>query len=457
MDGKRRYTPANAQEFRSNFQGWDPHLLPPELQLPEQRLSALLNILQNGGQTLTVLTMPSRTTDWKSPYTINTDMRNQVGFPVVNKKTTVSHLQQTLANVGMAARSTVNDDEWSLTEFGLLCKPALLFGWQKFLELAANTEINLDPMAVLGTVSKGEKDESGSLKTTPPLIRFALLHALSLTEAGINVEALAKKTNLPASAVGTHIISLAENNLVTHKINARTGRTSEYIITPQGLELSEWPPFKGTHQLNIARAQQVRHAVIALSQLESAITIEAVERFINDTYRPGKEPTSYNSANILSQWAKKHGLVEKISNIREDIQITDIGTTVLTTILLPLYRWAEDFSRCPEITEIALALKRNPLAYQPLYPEIAQSYIDHSPSKNRDREGKLSQARGIINTKPGELSAAELGRALGMTPATGAKVTSELVARGDIYLQKSPKGSKFLLFPSSPESSQQVL
>lgn len=115
------------------------------LQTPEDRLNAVLNIVQNGAQTLAVLSMLPNTNQWESPTRINKRIAETVGTPIVHRKTTLQHLVQTIEPVGLAARSTIDNNDWAITEFGIVSRATLIFTWRRFMDMA------LDPMKVLGS------------------------------------------------------------------------------------------------------------------------------------------------------------------------------------------------------------------------------------------------------------------------------------------------------------------
>lgn len=444
------YTPDEVLFNRRDIPRWESTVLPSELQTPEQRLQAVLNITQNGAQTLTVLTMGPDTSDWSKHTAINTLMRNRVGTSVVHSKTTFSHLTGTISEVGMAARSTLNDEEWALTDFGVTCKATLIFAWQKFLE------IGVDPMVALGINSRSKKDSSGGIITTPPMTRFRVLNTLFQPGNVMGIREVAEKIGLNEKVVAEQVRGLTENGLISHRLYDRnSGQLHRYRISPKGVLTQEWPLFESRHQRWITASQQAYVAVAELSQKEVEITSEAVDRFVNERFRPGKPPTTINPSDILKQWARQHELLERlpgIEGVTAEIEITTTGVEVLNKVLFPLFRWAKDITSVEDITSIAENLKRNPDAYQYFYTTIVESFFSHSPFKNKDKEEKIRRAKRIITERPGELWASELGKELGSSSSTGINITRVLLGRREIELQNAKKGSRQLIFPV-PETS----
>ena len=127
MQDRFHPTPPNAAEFRGRPTGWETILgspLPPEINTPEKRLSALVNLIQNGAQTLETLSMSSEFTSYGR---INSAMNERAGIRVVQNATTFRHLQRCIEPVGAAAKSDLDDKYWALTPFGAATKPTLIF------------------------------------------------------------------------------------------------------------------------------------------------------------------------------------------------------------------------------------------------------------------------------------------------------------------------------------------
>lgn len=98
----------------------------------EGRFQAILDLVKNGGMVLEIMMM-DRT--WQNFRGIAGAVNSAYGERLVQSGVARNHLAQTVSNVGAAARSDINDEDWQLTPFGMEAKAALVYTWQKFLQL----------------------------------------------------------------------------------------------------------------------------------------------------------------------------------------------------------------------------------------------------------------------------------------------------------------------------------
>lgn len=428
--------------------GWGEIPLTPEIATPEKRLSALLNIAQNGAETLTVLTMAPDTKQWEGYGIINSNMNRQVGLRVVTNTATRAHLVLCIEPVGAAARSTLDDKDWALTEFGIKIKPALIFVWQKLLEL------NLDSMALLGSQSKGKKDEDGNLVTTPPMVRTQILLALT-NQDGVRVVDFCQSTNLTITAISTHLEHLQNAGLVDLKSsNLNAGQSVTFFkVTPLGERTTTWPTYQNKRGWSRTQVSAyVEETVQELTRQGRPVTTAAVTSFDNKDIQHLPRQNYTNVSTVLSHFVRG-GFLER-GRFKEhdysDVRLTTFGRQVVEAIINPLVLWSQNDQAVAEINQIAARLKVNPDAFTHLYPQIANSFIEHSPRKNANREAKTQKIRDLIKRNPNQLTRSDLARQLNVRCSTVSLIIKTMLESGEIVQTKAEKGNRVLLSPGHP-------
>ncbi len=420
-------------ELRPTPSPWGEIELTPEIDTPEKRLSAVLNILQNGAQTLTVLTMPADTRRWQSYYRIWQNLNETAGLEVLKQKTsTKNHLVFCIEPVGAAARSTLDDRDWALTGFGIKIKAPLIFAWQQLLHL------RLDAMQVLANNSLGRKDLEDNIISTPALVRYQILTALAAASRLRTID-LAQITNVGRSNVVHHLNGLKTANLIdSESADPESGNpVTVYQITPEGLATNPWPSYRTSP----TRSAQIEQTARRLTAEDRPITLRSViEKPVQDL--PGISGT-------LAFFASRGFLTQSKFHCRElsEVRITDPGIQVVERVLKPLSAWTQDNKSVAQINEIDRRLKINPDAYISLYPPIAESYMQHSPIKNKDPEAKSRQITALIKSRPGQLTRSDLARLLNVSGPTIARHLKPLLETCQVVQQKAAKGSRFFLAP----------
>lgn len=423
-------------------------ILSPELLSPQQRLPAVLNILQNGGQTLTVLTMNSDTDAWKSWHAINTEMRRKVGLSVAHPTSTRHHLIQCIEPIGAAAKSTIDDKEWSITPLGIAMKPVLIFGWQHILELGIN------PMALLGDISHGgKKDARGNFQTTPPVVRFKILKALPE-----NVHKTIAQITHEIGISDTNVVSRQADDLAEAKFIEKKSTTpldeapfATYYKTEIGKNSREWEPWTSKRSRNVNSSQRVLNAVNVLEQQGEPITLDRVIKVLAEDL-PTSTTAILESQLVLTFWSRpEKGYLRRegfSADNFSDVVITSKGLVAFGTLLAKIDQWANNMTSLREINDIAEQLAKNPHSYQDLYRQIVGNYTQFSPNKNRDKQGYIAKALDAITKNPGRFAANDLGQAIGTSNANSHKIVAEMLKAGSIRREKGPKGIRYVLYPN---------
>lgn len=412
--------------------GWESIPLDDSIRTPERRLEALLNVLQNGGQSLIVLTMQSNPQDFRVYIDINRELNRKVGSHVQHQTPTKAALVQTIERVGAAARSADDDRMWAITEFGIAMKPALLFSWQRMVGLS------IDPMMVLGTNSQVKKDENGDWIVTPAESRRKILH--TLYERGeVNTAELQGLCGITDSRVAEHLQTLHRNGLALYEsVNTSEEYMRSYVITDKGKELPEWPSFNADKGFGIRPVTRLRELLVAMSPKEGGWQQREILQKFNETYG------THMSIGILSHLfslLEKEEVIEKIGNYSSAYP-TMLGKQIEEIILRPLNAWASYPRSVPAITKIANELAVNPDAYNFLYPAINESYSTVSPAKNRDKEYRARQILELVNNHPLEFDTHEIAQRLKMSYEGARTIIQGLIDAHIIYTErKSEKSS----------------
>lgn len=412
-----------------------------ELDTPERRYEALANILQNGAQSLTVLTMPSDPHTFSSWAAINAHLNTTVGFTVVAKASTLEHLASCIAPVGAAAKSTIDDQEWALTAFGVAIKPALVFGWQRLLDL------QISSMGLLGSTSQGKLDEEGTgYITTPAQVRTTMLQ--QLTERG----PLQLTQFIPAIKVGRNSIAMHADNLkkagivtVERKTTTYGQPITLYEITGLGAQASDWPVAMLRDNPAPRISERVRDALLFLVENGQDPTLRAIRKYISDT--TGHEYHDADLATVLTFFVDNKLVERSKFNAKKfsEVTLTPLGQSIVAELITPLVRWCENPYAIPEIFQIAENLQRNPQAYTNLYRPIAEHFVTHSPFKNHDTTQREIDFLRIVQNAPQPLTQSDITRMASMSKSTVHKVKQALLKTGEIEIVTQSNGRQVIL------------
>lgn len=442
MQDKYRPTPESAAEFRSRPNGWDEFPLTPEIDISEKRFSAVLNVLKNGGQTLTVLTMPPYREMWTDYRTISSNMNQQVGLPVVKADiATKDHLTYCIEPIGAAARSTLDDKEWSLTPFGIAMRPALIFAWQRLLVQG------FDGTEVFGTNSQRKKGQEEDLPTTAPLTRARAL--LLIRERGVVQEVdLMRKTGLTSATITRHTNRLHELGII-HKESRSTqdGEPTTIYEVISNEDLSAWPPYQTLNdKTHLGKGEMVKKAIDMLRINGEPITRSSVSDILVKEQKITPVSALWSAGSMLSFYTKK-GVMKKNREHPSEITLTQNGQKIVDKILTPLDSWSKDRWVIEEINTIGRRIASNRHAYNDLLKKIADSYITHSPYKNMDPEGKTSELLRLIRENPGSITQSDLVRHTGMSLTKVHVALGELLKTGHVVGIKAKTGQRVFLSP----------
>lgn len=432
-------------ELRPSSQPWGEIELTPEIDTPQKRPSAVLNIVQNGAQTLTVLTMPPDTENWQSYRQIHRHLNGCVGYELIrDNRTTKDHLVACIEPVGAAARSSLDDKNWALTEFGIKIKPALVFAWQRLLAL------ELDAMQVFGAHSRSKKDQENNILATTATIRNRIL--LSLADDDRRSIDLSNIVNISLSYTPKILQKLQSAGLVEYQsVNTESGSSaSHFYLTEKGHKTSPWPIYRNIAGNLLTRSPQVEKAIRKLTMEEKLVTSESVTAQISeDTQQPINKTDRHTNVGVLSFYARQ-GFLKRGKFFKyhfSEACLTSLGKQVVHEIIVPLVAWANDNKAIGEINEIGKQLKINPDSYKSLYPQIAAGFSENSPNKNSDLEAKSRQILALVKTYPNHLTAADLARQMKVGDSTIGELLKPLIATGQISQRKAEKGKMLFLAP----------
>lgn len=424
--------------------------LPPELDSPEKRLGAAVNIIQNGAQSLTVLAMNPQPGYWESYNQINKRLPRIGGGNLVYRTVTRNHLVQTIEPVGAAARSTLDNKEWTITPFGVALRPAILLAWQNFLDL------DLDAMQVLGSNSRVKKDNEGNIVSTPAQARTRIL--LDLLEKGhLRIIDLSSAIGLSTAVTNKHADGLSHGGIVEKDVASSEANESitHYTLTKQGRDQEKWPIFVLKHKTGstayVSLSREVELAVRELSENGIPFSIRnCIEVFNKHRPENSKGVAETTVFGMLAFWGRE-GLMDvgKFHNrFLSDVVLTPLGELVASEILQPLQDWSNNPRSVILINEILEDLRRGS-DYQSLKIRIAESFSNTSPFKNKDIDlavGKGTVLR-MIRERPGELTQASIARTLNISPMKAHRVIGALLATGEIAEEKAVSGQRRFLRP----------
>ena len=406
--------------------GWDRSLLAPESATAQKRFNAVLNIAQNGAQTLEVLGMNVNPDHWQSWYQVFKEVRNLVGHDIMHKKTTENHLKETIGPIGAAAKSDADDKMWAITEFGGEMRPAIVYTWQQF------TDMGINPMSLLSANSRVSKNEKSGKVSTGALSRAKLLmYAFGKKE--VTGSELLKATSLGSAALQVHTDVLADAGFITKRsADVNSGdAVAEYTITDVGISIENWNPRKLTRHGPIAKwVPFVQQAAFALQEEETPITTTTLNKKIDEMHPElalRKDDVGPTITRMLN-----YGLMKNKGFAGTDrmfVTLTDLGEEVAEKILFPLRQWSFDPTSEPHITTIAENLKEHPDMYQDLYKEVAEVYKETSPHKNSTPEEKADKVLHSILQNPREMTQAQLARSLGISKQSVQRALGRLKQR----------------------------
>lgn len=427
---------------------WEELDLPPELDTPEKRLGAAANIIQNGAQSLAVLAMNPQPGYWEGYNQINKRLPRIGGGKLVHEETTWGHLVKTIEPVGVAARSTLDNKEWTITPFGVALRPAILFAWQNLLDL------DLDAMQVLGSSSYVKKDNEENIVSTPAQARTRILFEL-LEKGHLRVIDLSAAIGLTPGATCEHADRLSHGGIVEKDSTLpEAGEpVTHYALTEQGKDQEKWPIFVKKYKIGstayVFLSREVELAVRELFENGIPLSIQNCIEVI-DKHRPenSKSASETTVSRILAFWGREGLLnVSKFHHrLYSDVALTPLGELVASEILQPLQVWSVNPNLANNIIEMEGNLGRGVYS-QDLLVRIAESFRNSSPMKNKDIDlavGKGTVFR-MIREEPGKLTQASISRILNVSPPRARRVIGALLATGEIVEEKAASGRSRLL------------
>lgn len=422
----------------NEYNGWNDFPLSEEVDTPLKRFSAALNIIKNGGQTITILTMVPFRDLWTNFRAINRNIYRRTGLRL-NPMTTMAHLAQTIEPIGAAARSTVDNEEWSLAPFGIVLKPALVFAWDKLLKR------EYDGMEVFSSTSVSHKDSRGSFYSRAPLSRALIL--LALQEYGLmQHEFLTNKVGIRRERLEDHITHLQQVGLVSKRPGIQSDKVG---IIPYELakdQPSDWPTYRDLNGfLQPKGAVSLKDAVETLLKRGLPIAHSSVVDMLVEKTNMVRSSASWLAANGLPFYLQE-GFLKRERDGYTEIDLTAEGLVIVRKILEPLLRWSHDRWSVEEINRIGRRLMANPYFHDDLLGRIGQSYKQHSPSINKDPEAKQGAALQVIRENPG-ITQVEVFRRLNLSYRTTINIIQALVRLGYINKNKTNtgKGTRVLL------------
>lgn len=405
------------------------------------RLSTLLKIAQNGARTLTVLTMPS-TKQWETYVNIDKAMNETAGMKVVTPWTTQGYLYS-IEPLGLVAKSTLDDMEWSLTDFGIKIKPVLIFTWQRLLDLG------VDPISVFGNKSQSKVDSQGNIVRTTSTVRVQILRTLS-RENQLRIVDLARNTDTPEDTLSKHLQKLEAAGLVTlESADLGAGQSVvTYQITERGSNFSNWPIYTDNQRKSLSiYSPRTKEAIDVLAGLGIPITTDSVTQFIKKKYNRADRLTTEG---ILSHFARE-GLLARDKFYKyhySDVSLTFLGRKVVEQVVEPLVKWSQNIEG-QEINDVGSELKVNQKAYLDLFRQIAISFCQNSPDKNANKEAKIQEIKRLIVQNPGQLTVSIISRLLNLYSSSIRGAVEQLIKSGEITPIQSPKSHRTFFSPVS--------
>lgn len=422
---------------------WQDVLLNPDINSEAyRRLSGVLNILKSGAQTLTVLSMVDDPNSFVNTADIRAQVQEKVGSRTIKKAENVkTYLTRCIEPVGAAARSTLDDEMWALTPFGIEMKASLILAWSKFLEAG------IDPMDVLATASHSKKDDEGHITSTPAVARATILTALN--ELGkLNVSRLKQILKMEGGVVANHLINLEKVGLVNYEsVECMLGKPIvHFTLTEKGRNtgIENWP-FRVDSRGNrlVFQTELVRKAIEELSVKGRDINLWSISEIILLKYPDYKaNGLRANIASLLSFWEIEDRHLLNKSRFKQDIRseasITGKGLIVVDGIFSRLAMWSIDPPLTPDIESIAKKLRINPDAYQDIYVSIAESFRRTSPFFEKNGEDTSAKVLGVILKKQGNVSTTDISRIIGISVSRVHQIVKELKSQGYLIGEKDP-------------------
>ncbi len=431
---------------------WQEVLLNPDVESEAyRRINGVLNILKNGAQTLTVLAMVDDPNSFVTPSNINRTVDKKAGGKVVKRDTTVkSYLAKCIEPMGAAAKSTLDDEMWALTPFGIEMKAALIFAWSKFLKAGIN------PMDVLGTTSRSKKGDDGHIINTPAVARATILTALDIYRV-LNREKLVEILKLCGSAVSGHLTNLKRAGLVEFEsMDTGSGKPgSHFILTDTGREQEyNWPVYTDSRGKNFAlQTELTRKALEKLSVMGQDINTVSICAIILDKNPDFNRKGLLNSiSHVLSFWVRE-GLLKRgkfNTGYLSEASLTDKGRMIVDEILIDLAMWSIDPDLAPKIESIAKRIRINPDAYQSIYTNIAKSFKETSLYARHNKKETLEEVLKAIRQNQGKVTASKVSRITGISPTHTRLLISKLKSQGYVIGEQDPNiKSRILLRATS--------
>lgn len=413
----------------------------PHLDKPEGRFEAVLNIVKNGGMVLEVMAMDRNMRDFHDIY----KSANELSGFKVNKMSTVTrdHLIRTIARVGAAARSDVDDQMWQLTTFGEAIKPALMYVWGEIIEH------DIDPAKAFGSSSMLKKDDQSNIITSSPYSRARIVIALASQNVTPAVE-LVSRLNVTENAVLGHIKRLISAGLVNFEsVDTSSGTYTSFKLTDQGKSRNDWPVYKSSRGYNLGHLSTYVHmAIRALdSEGNSVFSREDVIDWVrNNLDKSWSETQRSNVNSALTFYSKPElGLLQRSvlnAENQSNITLTEKGRK-LAEILEVLRAWCNDRNSA-YVNNISGEIVTDYNANADIYRNIAGIYTEKSPFKNRDPEAKRAETIVIISRNPGMFTVYGIARTLDVSPVTVHRIIKQLIQSGEIQFTVGKGGRKYL-------------
>lgn len=421
---------------------WEQLDLSAEIDTPEKRFAAALNIIQNGAQSLAVMAMHPDPQYFEDYTVINRRLNSLARQKVVGSTATKGHLSHTIGPLGVAA--TTDERQWALNEFGITLRAGIVFAWQNFLDLY------IDPMDSLGANSDGKRDENGGNVTTSAEVRARILAALA-EKGELRVVDLVEPTGVSQNALGEVTDKLHGKEIIKKKNKTPSSGEDITYYTVVDPSISEWPTYIDGRGVPYAISADFAKGLLALYGDRAFTTDEA-----------HKAIPSYNQPFVSAMLAfyARHGALKRGEfhlGMQSTITLLPVGELVVQEILSPLLLWCKDPTAVQTILRIGKQLENGTFRSDTLWADMAASFELNSPAKNRDKAGKIASVKSLIYENPGMLTRADIARLMGFSSSSAARSVAALIASGEIQERESAIGPHMLLFPNGEKPAENDL
>lgn len=448
--------------FQFESDGWSFVESHPRLSIPEKRLEAFANIINNGAKCAVVLSMdPAQT--WESITTIRHNANKLSQEQTIAQDRSVQRFMvDVMERIGAVARGSRDETEWQLTPFGLAIKPAIIYTKEMC------TLLGIDATDVVGNLSLPTTDKKGDIIITPAARRIGLLKEIYdvlertgaeevdfqtiiedmwiLTDVidipegqSLGEEQDVEVMEVVDSTALTHLKNLAESKFVEIKMaNTTVGEFVKYKPIPTKFN-ETWLPARAHQKSSRQLWQAIQTAIIEMHrQGQERFGIKDVfNKIINLHVSPNTLSTILAELARLGYIENTEGLSNKKRSI---VKLTPLGKNVYELITKPLYLWFTYPEKVPAINRAAESYAHNFAAYQSFVHQIAMDFREHSPYVNADPEGKKSKIMELIAENDGKLTVVEIADALGLKRANVYDHCHDLARMGKI--RSEPNGSR---------------